>query len=72
MTYNPCDQVATRKADDSAASNDEILDPEALARLLGVSRDTLDRRRDQLPPGYRVGRRTLWLKSAVLAHIGRA
>lgn len=49
-----------------------ILDAQGLADLFGVSRDTIDRRRNQLPPGFRLGKRTFWHRDAVVEHVRRS
>lgn len=48
-----------------------ILDAQGLADLFGVSRDTIERRRNQLPPGFRLGKRTFWHRDAVIDHVRR-
>ncbi|QJW92935.1 helix-turn-helix transcriptional regulator [Frigoriglobus tundricola] len=39
------------------------------ARLLGIGIATLDRNRSKLPAPLSIGRRVLWLRTAVLAYV---
>ena len=48
-----------------------MLDRAALARMLGISEKTVQRRVmvHELPPGQRIGRKTYWLAGRVLDHL---
>jgi predicted DNA-binding transcriptional regulator AlpA len=54
------------------ANPSPILDAQGLADLFGVSRDTIDRRRSQLPPAFMVGKRRLWHRDVVIEHVRRS
>lgn len=55
-----------------AAANYGIVDTQRLAEFFGVSRDTIDRRRKQLPPGFKLGRFTFWHLETVVEHVRKA
>ncbi len=50
----------------------ELVDKHGVAAMCGVSVDTVERRLQSLPKPFRLGRKMIWTRDAILEHIRRA